>query len=160
MKILSNDKTVPAAIRENNNRKVVMALKKINAMLEAVSIGKGKGRKDHVAGFLVSAKFKVGKTKKKKGNTLYRFDDGKGNEFELWGNASINSALCDGDQPGDSLKLVYVGCWIDIRFVRIGKAKAGQSAPNICDVSADTARRLKVPGVTTFKLKPAKRLKK
>jgi len=117
-----------------------MAFKKLNTMLDAISIGNKKGAVKSVEGFVIGARYGIGKTKKKPGSTLYQMVDKKGERFDVWGNASINGALCqDGKfnpQLGNKL--------IRIQFVRVGKAKPGQSAPNICDVLIDETKKRSV----------------
>ena len=118
-----------------------MALRKINKFRDAKSIGPKKGELKEVKGFLIGAVYKVGATKKKKGNTKWTFQDTKGEHLDVWGNASVNSALSGEDGKMDSS---LVGKWVEITFVRMGTAKKGQNAQKICDVGVDDSRTLRV----------------
>lgn len=111
-----------------------MALKKINARIEAQKIGGAKDQLKAVEGYIIGARYGIGKKGKNKGSTIYQFIDKKHERVDVWGNASINAALCREDgkfNPNLGNKLVR------IQFVKMGKAKKGQSAPTICDVLCD-----------------------
>lgn len=121
-----------------------MALRKLNAQIEAFSMGNKKGETKTVSGYLIGAKYEVGKTVKKgkvvkKGNTIFHFVDKKNTRFDVWGNASIINALCIDDKLNPSIGNQFTR----IDFVKIGKAKPGQNAPKICDVFTDDADKLK-----------------
>jgi len=127
-----------------------MALRKINKFLEAISIGPKKGEQKKFEGYLTGGRYGIGKTKKKKGNTLYAFQDATGAKCEVWGNASINGALCDADKIDSAL----VGKWIVIEFLKTLPAKKGFNAQKLCDISVDDEKTLhrKNPGAKTYQL--------
>lgn len=118
-----------------------MAFKKLNTQLSAISIGPKKGEAKTVEGYIVGARYGIGKNKKNKGSTLYQMKDGKGERFDIWGSAVINGALCKPDgrfDPQHGNKLVR------IQFVKMGVAKNGQSAPKLIDVFIDDSKTLKL----------------
>jgi hypothetical protein len=117
-----------------------MALRKINKQSEAIAIGGDKGQHKSCEGFLLGAKYGVAAKGKNKGSNLYQFQDEKGNRFDVWGNASINNTLCESGKVDPSLAHKF----IVIKFMRMGTAKKGQSAPRICDVFVDDDKKFKV----------------
>lgn len=118
-------------------------------MVEALSIGSGKDMVKQAEGYIVSAQYDIGKTKAKKGSTKYSLADKKGEKIDVWGNASINGALCiDGKlNPG------LIGFWCKIVFVKMGKQVKGKNPQRICDVFIDDQDKLKTPGSVNYKIK-------
>jgi len=121
-----------------------MALRKLNKMVETHSIGPKKGELKSFAGFLVGAKYEVGKTKTRKGNTVWIFQTEKGERAEIWGSASINGGLAIDGKLDPSL----AGKWIEIHFVRMGVAQKGKNAQKIADVMCDDAKVMPVKKLT------------
>ena len=108
-------------------------------MVEAISIGPNtkKGEVKQVEGFLIAAKHGIGKTKKKKGNSLYSFSSEKGERFDVWGNASINGALCEAPEK---VNRAYIGKMIRLVFVKMREAGKGKNAQKVCDIFLDTEK--------------------
>lgn len=142
-----------------------MALKKINAFLNAIQIGSGKPKKTkngmvptvkRVEGYLLSATFGIGKTRKEKGSTKYRLlPKNKGDEFEVWGNGAINHSLCVGDDK-QQLNPEYIGRMIAIEYTGVLPAKGKNQAGVACDIFVDRDDAIKpvhAKGGKDYKLK-------
>lgn len=126
--------------RRYKTKELVMAYKNISKMSEAISIGPKPNEKKWVEGYLLGAKFGVGKTGKKKGNSIYNFESLKGERFDVWGNASINLALA----PGEKLQSLLVGKLVKIEFVRLRDSGKGKTQQKVCDVFCDENRKKKL----------------
>jgi hypothetical protein len=118
-------------------------------MVDALAIGKGGDMVKSVEGYLISAKYKVGMTKKKKGSTLYTIESKIGERVDFWGNASINAALCVNDKLNPGL----VNRMIKIVFVKMGKKVPGKNPQRHCDVMVDDADKRTTAGSRDYSLK-------
>jgi len=116
----------------------VMAYKKINTLREALSIGNKPGEVKSVGGYLLSARYGVGKKGKNKGNTLFTIQ-AKSGAVDLWGNASTIGAFCDSH---GKLVPALQGCLIKVVFVKMGKKQPGKNPQKICDVFVDDSKRI------------------
>lgn len=121
-------------------------------MVQALSIGQGKDKVKKVSGYLVGAKFGIGKSKKNKGSICYRLKTKKGEAVEVWGNGFINSSLTN---DGREIKPELRGLYIELTFVKLGKAKKGQSPAVETDVCVDDADSINksVKGGKNYQLK-------
>jgi len=106
-------------------------------------MGQGKDRVKEFEGFLTGAKYGVGADakKKRKGNTVFQFESPDGERMELWGNASINSALLGSDGKLDRALGAFP--FIRVQFVAMRKAGKGKNPQCVCDVFVDDAKKYK-----------------
>lgn len=116
-------------------------MRKLNKFVDAISIGDPKEKRKpgnppfvkSCEGYLIGATYDIGKTKKKNGSSKYALQGKKGDRFDVWGNASINSSLCvDG-----KIDRELTGKFIRIEYVSMRDGKKGQNAQRVCDVMVD-----------------------
>lgn len=123
-----------------------MAFRTLNQFVDAISIGNPKEKRDgkpftkKAEGYLITAVYNIGKTKKKKGSTKYSFQSKKGEKFDVWGNASINSALCENDKIISDL----LGKFVRVEYIETRPGKKGHNPQRVCDIKVDDDDKLNV----------------
>lgn len=111
-----------------------MALKIISLANEAISID---GKHKLVAGYLAGYQKNVGRFK----SHIYHIDVPKRGVTKVWGNSTIDNALCD---TKGAVNPLYLGAWVQIKHLREERYKKGKQTKVVqrVEVAVDLDRQV------------------